>query len=120
MPFAAAIGVPTVGAGIVVALVDWVTVAVGLPAGVAEGDTTGVAGFGGTTALRAPVGLQPLHRRATTTTAARLARLTGDLDRTAVFAHRERHEHHEDPDDPGEGGQEMVALRGPSLEQATK
>jgi len=44
VPFAAAIGVPTVGAGITVALVAWVTVAVGLAAGVAEGDTTGVAG----------------------------------------------------------------------------
>ncbi len=76
MPFAAAIGVPTVGAGITVALVAWVTVAVGLAAGVAEGDTTGVAGFAGTTALRAPVGLQPLHRRATTTPAARLVRIT--------------------------------------------
>jgi hypothetical protein len=83
--------------------------AVGLPAGVAEGDTAEVAAFAGVTALRAPVGLQPLHRRVTATTAARLARLTGDLDGTAVFAHRERHEHHEDPDHPGEGGQEVVA-----------
>ena len=84
-------------------------VAVGLPAGVAEGDSSEVAGFAGATALRAPVGLQPLHRRATSTKAARLARLTGDLDGTAVFAHREWHEHHEDPDHPGEGGKEMVA-----------
>jgi hypothetical protein len=120
VPFAGALGVDTAGAGIAIALAARVTVAVGLPAGVAEGDTNGVAGLAGTTALGAPVGLQPLHRRATTTTAARLARLTGDLDGTAVFAHRERHEHHEDPDDPGEGGQEVVALRGPPLEQATK
>src|SRR5437588_283835 len=99
-----------VGVGAVVA------VAVGLPAGVGEGDPTGVAGFAGTTALRAPVGLQPLHRRATTTTAARLTRLTGDLDGTAALAHRERDEHHDDRARPGEGAQEVAAPGGPRLD----